>query len=419
MLGVPLLEIAPALSQSGVSEIVLAPSAARHWGSAAGQRPLPSELGCWRESELPSGGGLLLRPEEAPLAGSMAPKVQAATNQRSSFDVESRRSSEYKLGDEMRLRRRSRISTARSLDAVVQRMRWNSEARKPASFVEQPVASAHNIWLTMGISSEDRAMGAGDLLQFMPEFVRTQHIAGRSGAALTEHRLVTVLFIVADMEVSPSGRAAVSQAALMFTQGCGVPLTGPSGGGPAARSALHSVTLPPLRSLPVLCVVLRGTTSTAPLQEHAAKFRDGAWTSRLQTALGKSIDLVEAQMGGATRQVGGLPPGVASSHKYLAWPGLAFVRPWRGSSDPQPDAEQLLLLHAVCVCPSDHRGRQGAGDDIRVWAARIPQQRAERGLHSQRRQGPRLAGGGWAQGHRRRVHGGVLLWARRQPPHPM
>ena len=240
MLGVPLLEIAPALSQSGVSEIVLAPSAARHWGSAAGQRPLPPELGCWRESELPSGGGLLLRPEEAPLAGSMAPKVQAATNQRSSFDVESRRSSEYKLGDEMRLRRRSGINTARSLDAVVQRMRWNSEARKSTSIVEQPAVTPPGSQFSIVSSSEDRAMGAGDLLQFMPEFVRTQHIAGRSGAALTEHRLVTVLFIVADMEVSPTGRAAVSQAALMFTQGCAVPLTGPSGGGPAACSAVHS-----------------------------------------------------------------------------------------------------------------------------------------------------------------------------------
>eukprot|EP00873_Tetraselmis_striata_P026005 jgi/Tetstr1/446269/TSEL_033813.t1 len=85
------------------------------------------------------------------------------------------------------------------------------------------------------VSNED--MGISALLRFIPECVRSQCLLDQNLTTMMEHRVVTILFIVADMK------------------------------------------------------------------GHAHKFKDLAWISQLQSVLGQSINTVEAQFGGATRQV--------------------------------------------------------------------------------------------------------------------
>eukprot|EP00873_Tetraselmis_striata_P033056 jgi/Tetstr1/453320/TSEL_040311.t1 len=92
------------------------------------------------------------------------------------------------------------------------------------------VVAGHN-----QVSNND--MGMISLLRFLPECVRSQCLLNQNLTTMMEHRVVAIVFIVADME------------------------------------------------------------------EHASKFRDLGWISQLQNVLGQSINTVEAQFGGATRQI--------------------------------------------------------------------------------------------------------------------
>eukprot|EP00873_Tetraselmis_striata_P020689 jgi/Tetstr1/440953/TSEL_029222.t1 len=164
LLGLPLLEIAPALTESSAGQIVLAPSVSHLLSSHT------SVSGKSFRGQLPQG-----------------------------HSVSGQRNSRGKLN----LRRCASSGSA---------------------------MGARN-----QVCNDD--MGLMGLLSFMPECVRPQCLLGQNLTTMMEHRVVTILFIVADME------------------------------------------------------------------EHASKFKDLAWISQLQSVLGQSINTVEAQFGGATRQI--------------------------------------------------------------------------------------------------------------------
>jgi hypothetical protein len=100
-------------------------------------------------------------------------------------------------------------------------------------------------------------------------------------------------------------------------------------------------------------------------QEHEDKYRDNVWLAALQSALGSSIDTVEAEMGGATRQV--LMLRHSSLKGSTLWGRLLEVCIWGGGRKIlSPSAwfrfdDQAMDCCLICVyffpwgVPTDHR----------------------------------------------------------------
>jgi hypothetical protein len=219
VLGTPMSEIATALGESKRSEIVLAPSAVRLWA--------PRETGHWAQRRLPS-GHVVFFPEGrhhghlTGLHGAAVARVQGNASrslaqsemgslpgpQRSSLEMEQR-----PLGAiQMRLVRKvvsfmREIETARSSSLL---LNGDSPTSGRSILAESPswqvVSSRHHSYSVGSLTEGSRGdrMGLDALLRFVPECVRSKCLAGhRALSTLMEHRVATILFIVADMKVSP------------------------------------------------------------------------------------------------------------------------------------------------------------------------------------------------------------------------
>ena len=213
ILGRPLVEIASALGESGVSEIVLASGAAGHFTREDPQMSQP-EQGRWLESELPS-GSLLLRPGEGLIPMPRTPEARVSASPHNSFEMPAGRKS-YHLSYARHLDTPKYANSVCSPEEVVRRMRQNVETESAAGrasangsltasdFLTR-VDSFGSDWDSVHSGEQQDLMGADALLRFTPDFVRQKLLDGHSVSVLMEHRLVTVLFIVADMQVRGCG----------------------------------------------------------------------------------------------------------------------------------------------------------------------------------------------------------------------
>jgi hypothetical protein len=236
VLGTPLSELSTALGQSKKSEIVLAPSATRLFGRQQTEN--------WEQTLL-SSGHLLLRPKEGDdllrdmsagqtEAGGISEKALVKTKSAGATipSVVGRRNCRQSL--DMLLMPRYENNVMCPPEAVVNRMQEMKKAESSA-VLSNPTYAAFD-------ASRDSAMATGEtgvmrgsrgnessykrleemvqrhtvssppvskqddmgldaLLRFMPAFVRSKCLTGHNTNTLMEHRVVTILFIIADMKV--------------------------------------------------------------------------------------------------------------------------------------------------------------------------------------------------------------------------
>lgn len=218
VIGAPLSEIATALALSSKSEIVLAPSAAQLLGGVQAGAP------GWRVVEL-ADGHIRTAPvtpadsdAAAPMLGSYTSiggeddsrDLAHATNSRM-VELMQRRAPDGTLASlpGQLLRRMSREMTTitqpetpasplcRSLISPMGRT-WSDTSFPTDSGLE----SGRGI---QAATAEDPAeldrMGMDALLRFVPSFVQRSCLEGRGSQGLMEHRMVSILFCIADMKV--------------------------------------------------------------------------------------------------------------------------------------------------------------------------------------------------------------------------
>lgn len=230
LLGSPLLEIAPALKESGVGQIVLAPGASSLLGTHKDCRG----TGIWDRSELASGCTMFVK---ASTSASQHSATSAASQKLSRIV-----SKEYGclVGDSQALNSEGTTSEdgtpVTPVDRVVARMHKVSttdtavtgQLLSGSSFMEafppgnrgRPSTKRTSSRLSMRRTSSKffgdqvyDSMGLDALLRFMPDFVRSKCIARHNHTTLMEHRVVTILFVVADMKV----RFALLQGDVLLT----------------------------------------------------------------------------------------------------------------------------------------------------------------------------------------------------------
>lgn len=186
MVGTPLSDLAVALGESATSEIVLAHSAARLLGTV--------QSSGWTQRTLPT-GITVLRPElHHDILVKATPQLTTAASKRGPRASRPLCSQE-EVVNRMQQEERSRSASCSSIRLAEAN---NSHRRdSPLSLVRD----ASMFGSRTAIEAEDD-MGLGPLLRFMPGFVHSQLLAGYNPSSLMEHRMVTILFVIADMEVS-------------------------------------------------------------------------------------------------------------------------------------------------------------------------------------------------------------------------
>lgn len=209
VLGTPLHEIAIALSLSKKSEIMLAPSAVHHW--------TPPDSPDWTQQTLPTGHLVMSR------AASRSRMLQRSRSVESPLGLveqtaepKPRRPAYTEaIGDKSKDEFVSaKMRQERLIDEVVSFMDDMETAECILSSGRSLALSDLDEMLQGGPPSPDNSttgmpthclpdsMGLGDLLPFLPEFVRKKCLSGQHTlSTLMEHRSVTVLFIIADMQV--------------------------------------------------------------------------------------------------------------------------------------------------------------------------------------------------------------------------
>eukprot|EP00873_Tetraselmis_striata_P001145 jgi/Tetstr1/421409/TSEL_001176.t1 len=161
VIGAPLSEIATALALSSKSEIVLAPSAAQLLGGVQAGAP------GWRVVEL-ADGHIRTAPVTPADSDAAAPMLGSYTS----------------IGGEDDSRDLAHATNSRVIE-LMQRRAPDGRGIQAAT-AEDP--------------AELDRMGMDALLRFVPSFVQRSCLEGRGSQGLMEHRMVSILFCIADMK---------------------------------------------------------------------------------------------------------------------------------------------------------------------------------------------------------------------------
>lgn len=220
LIGAPLTEIAEALALSSKSEIVLAPSAAQlltlEQAGASGWQVVELGDGHLRTTLTERAVGCVTR---APLRRISYGTIERADG-RSDLLSKASNTSQDPMGGSASLSHRL-VDKMQAISAIPPAGMFASPSpsspRSRSTTIRRPPAKTRSELSNATVASSELiqalkpgdpvkmdCMGMGALLRFVPSFVKHSCLEGRGSTGLMEHRMVAILFCIADMKVHRS-----------------------------------------------------------------------------------------------------------------------------------------------------------------------------------------------------------------------